>query len=98
MVVVTTKVSKGKLVAILLILAVIVGLLVTLGSRADQEADAAAESALTVSNNEERVAYLQSLGWEVTEEPVESRKSAFRQSCRTFWCNIMNCRKARTLI
>ena len=74
MVVVTTKVSKGKLVAILLILAVIVGLLVTLGSKADQEADAAAESALTASNNEERVAYLQSLGWEVTEEPVESQE------------------------
>ena len=73
MVVVTAKVSKGKLVAIILILAVVVGLLVVLGSSAEQ--GATAESAVTtVESNDDRVAYLQSLGWQVNPEPVESQE------------------------
>ena len=77
MVVMTAKVSKGKLIAILLAIAVVVALLVVLGSSAGQGAAESAESAApaaTVGSNEDRVAYLQSMGWEVADTPVESQE------------------------
>ena len=74
MVVLTAKVSKGKLVAIILIIAVVVGLLVVLGSKADEGAATAETAITTVENNDDRVAYLQSLGWQVNPEPVESQE------------------------
>lgn len=75
MVVLTAKVSKGKLVAIILILAVVVGLLVVLGSSAEKDGTTA-ETAVTttVESNDDRVAYIQSLGWQVNPEPVESQE------------------------
>lgn len=74
MVVLTAKVSKGKLVAIILILAVVVGLLVVLGSSAEEGGATAETAVTTVENNDDRVAYLQSLGWQVNPEPVESQE------------------------
>ena len=74
MVVLTAKVSKGKLVAILLILAVVVGLLVVLGSSAEEDGGTAETAVTTVESNDDRVAYLQSLGWQVNPEPVESQE------------------------
>lgn len=74
MVVLTAKVSKGKLVAILLILAVVVGLLVVLGSSAEEGGTTAETTITTVESNDDRVAYLQSLGWQVNPEPVESQE------------------------
>ena len=74
MVVLTAKVSKGKLVAILLILAVVVGILVVLGSSAEEGGTTAETAITTVESNDDRVAYLQSLGWQVNPEPVESQE------------------------
>ena len=74
MVVLTAKVSKGKLVAIILILAVVVGLLVVLGSKAEEGAATAESAVTTVESNDDRVAYLQSLGWQVNADPVESQE------------------------
>ena len=75
MVVLTAKVSKGKLVAILLVIAVAVALLVVLSSGAGQGAADTAETTVTaIESNDDRVAYLQSMGWQVDETPVESQE------------------------
>ena len=74
MVVLTAKVSKAKLVAILLVIAIIVALLVVLSSRAGQDGTTAENVVTTVASNEDRVAYLQSFGWEVADSPLESQE------------------------
>lgn len=74
MVVLTAKVSKGKIVAIVLIVAVIVALLVTLCAKTGGDAADTAESAASAATNDERVAYLQALGWEVEADPVETQE------------------------
>ena len=73
MVVLTAKVSKGKLIAILLAAVVVIGLIVALCT-GGEDADTAETTNITVENNEDRVAYLESLGWEVDPEPVESQE------------------------
>ena len=74
MVVLTAKVSKGKIIAILLIVVVIIGLLVALCSGANRDAETAETSATTVQSNEDRIAYLKSFGWEVEKDPVETQE------------------------
>ena len=74
MVVLTAKVSKGKLIAILLIIAVVIGLLVVLCTGPSEGADTAEATATSVASNGDRVAYLQSLGWEVDSNPVETQE------------------------
>ncbi len=75
MVVMTAKLSKGKLITILLIIVVIVGLLIALCSGAKQNGDSTAESAATVRDNAERVSYLESMGWQVDPNPVETQEA-----------------------
>ena len=74
MVVLTTKVSKGKLVAIILIIAVVVGLLVALSSGAENDANTAEATGISIQSNDDRIAYLQSLGWDVDPDPVETQE------------------------
>ena len=74
MVVFTTKVSKGKLVAILLVIAVVVGLLVALSTGTENDAGTETTEVTAVQSNDDRVAYLQSFGWEVNPTPVESQE------------------------
>lgn len=74
MVVLTAKVSKGKLIAILMVIAVIVALLVVLSTKSGQDGSTAESAATTVENNDDRVAYLQSFGWEVASTPLESQE------------------------
>lgn len=74
MVVFTAKVSKGKIAAILLVIAIVIALLVTLCAKTGDDSGATAESAAAAGTNEERVAYLQALGWEVEAEPVETQE------------------------
>jgi hypothetical protein len=70
----TAKFNKKKAVAAVLILAVILIAIIliagTLGK--DNSKETAALSAV-VKNNEQRVAYLNSLGWEVEAEPIEEQ-------------------------
>jgi len=71
MFIVTAKVPKRRnmlLVAIAVLLLLVAVLL--LGNRNPKTVDA--EPSLAAETNEQRVAYLQSLGWEVDEEPVEA--------------------------
>lgn len=65
----TAKLSRKKAVAAVILLGVVMAALIFLvGGPPD-----AVETPLPkLTNNEERVAYLQSLGWEVEPEPIET--------------------------
>ncbi|MCL2588724.1 MAG: DUF4830 domain-containing protein [Oscillospiraceae bacterium] len=66
MFIVTAKLSKKKAVIFVLIIAVLLAAVIILAGRRDQEPDAIrAESAAEVA------AYLESLGWQISPEPLE---------------------------
>ena len=68
MMVMTAKVDFKKiLIALAAVAGVILGLILLLGGRSS-----APTSAPSVAGNDGRVAFLQSLGWEVSASPVES--------------------------
>ena len=68
MLIFTTRFSKKKAVlAVLLLGAVIAAVILFLGRGAAEEAPAP-----QLLTNEDRVSYLQSMGWEVAPEPVET--------------------------
>ena len=71
MVVMTAKVSRTKLIAVIAILAVIIIAAVFL-LRSGDGTDAAVEA--DVSTNEGRIAYLSAYGWEVDPQPVETQE------------------------
>ena len=69
MLVMTARVDKKKIAIILAVVVVaVVGLVMLLGGNEDVTATAAT----TVASNEDRVKFLNSFGWEVTNSPVES--------------------------
>ncbi|MBO5323804.1 MAG: DUF4830 domain-containing protein [Oscillospiraceae bacterium] len=68
MLVLTAKVNKKKIALIAAaVVALVVGLIVLFGGN-----DTAPTSAPSVSNNDARVAFLKSFGWEVSTSPTES--------------------------
>lgn len=68
MLVMTAKVDKKKIAVIIAAVIVLVaGLIMLFGG-----GDSAQTAATNVSNNDARVAFLKSFGWEVTTSPVES--------------------------
>ena len=70
MMIVTAKFSRRKAVAALVICAAVTaGLVFLLSGCFGGKKDSAD---VTLESNEDRIAYLNSLGWEVDEEPVES--------------------------
>ena len=73
MFIVTAKVPKRRyfLLGALVILAVLVAILALRGGKKDAASD---EPSLQAETNEQRVAYLESLGWEVDAEPIEALK------------------------
>lgn len=65
----TAKFSRKKAVAAVILMGVVMAALIFLMGRTTEEP----ESPLPrLTTNEERVAYLQSLGWEVEPEPIET--------------------------
>lgn len=79
MVIMTAKVSKRKIIAMLLLIALIVAVLAVLLSHSGDAAPAPDTSAQTpapekIKTNEARIAYLSSYGWEVSEEPVQTQE------------------------
>lgn len=78
MVILTAKVSKGKLAAIVLLILFVVVLLAVLLKNADAPTPGTEEkqtvSASEVRTNEDRVAYLAQFGWEVSGEPVQTQE------------------------
>lgn len=73
MFIVTAKVPKRRyfLLGALVILAVLVAILALRSGKKDAASD---EPSLQAETNEQRVAYLKSLGWEVDAEPIEALK------------------------
>ncbi len=70
MVVMTAKVSKVKLiVAVALVLAVIIFAVIYLSGSTTAEPDTEANA---VNTNEDRIAFLESYGWRVSSQPVET--------------------------
>ena len=68
MLVMTAKVNKKKIAIVLAIVAVaVVGLMILLGGN-----DSSPTVSTGVTNNDARVAFLKSFGWDVTTSPVES--------------------------
>lgn len=76
MFILTAKFSKRKAVVAVLILAVILIAVILIAGKAGRKSNARETAALSavVKNNEQRVKYLNSLGWEVEEEPIEEQK------------------------
>jgi hypothetical protein len=70
MLIFTTRFSKKKAVFSVILMGVVMVALILLAGRGSQEDFPAQLPQLT--DNAQRVAYLQSLGWEVAEEPVET--------------------------
>ena len=69
MLIFTTRFSKKKAILIVVLLGLAVAALILFASRRPAEEESAPPQLLT---NEARVAYLQSLGWEITPEPMET--------------------------
>ncbi len=78
MVILTAKVSKGKLAAIVLLILFVVVLLAVLLKNADEPTPGTdgeqTVSASEVRTNEDRVAYLAQFGWEVSTESVQTQE------------------------
>ena len=69
----TAKFSKKKAVAALLLLGILLALIVLLaGGRFGDASEVSALSAV-VKSNDDRVAYLQSLGWKISPDPVDEQ-------------------------
>lgn len=71
----TAKLNKRKAILALIALAVLLCVIIFLAAGLGQSGTASDAPALTavMKDNEQRVAYLNSLGWEVTNEPVEEQ-------------------------
>lgn len=67
--VVSLKANRKRILAFLLLAVIGVGACVFLQSRGEEESQP-----IPGGTNEERVAYLQSFGWQVQEEPAETRE------------------------
>ena len=65
----TAKFSRKKAAAAVILMGVVMAALIILAGRAPEEPEI---SQPKLTTNEERVAYLQSLGWEVEPEPIET--------------------------
>ncbi len=68
----TAKLSRGRAVAAVLLLAVIIACVILLAGRRS-DAVTAGEFDAVAKNNSQRVEYLESLGWKVSEEPIEEQ-------------------------
>lgn len=74
MVVLTAKVSKGKIAAIVIIIVAIIALLIALCNGSEKGTGTAETTSVSVKDNDERVAYLESFGWEIDDTPVETQE------------------------
>lgn len=72
MVVMTAKVSKTKLIAVVCILAAIICIAIILLRGGGSSGDTAVEA--DAATNEGRIAYLSAYGWEVDPQPVETQE------------------------
>ena len=68
----TAKLNKKKAVlAVLILAAVLIAIIFIAGSFSRSSAERTSALAAIVKNNDQRVAYLNALGWEVENEPID---------------------------
>lgn len=68
----TAKFNKKKAILIVLLLGILLCAIILFASRHSSTAETAALSAV-VKNNDQRVEYLESLGWKIESEPIEEQ-------------------------
>ena len=77
MVIMTAKLSKPKLLAIGLLIVLLVIVLIFCVKNADKAPESVPEETACASDirtNEDRIAFLESYGWQVTAEPVKTQE------------------------
>lgn len=76
MMVVSARVSKRKLLTGIFIAAAVILLLVILCRKAEAQPSAPTEETVSshASTNEQRISFLQSFGWEISEVPTETQE------------------------
>ena len=77
MVMVTAKLSKGKILAIVLLLAAVAAVLVLClhdAKSAPAQQGMMDAAPKEIKTNEDRLSYLKALGWKVKEEPVQTQE------------------------
>lgn len=75
MFIVTAKLTKKKLVgAIVVAGAILIGIIVLLASNGSRAAGVEAGPVRNIKTNDDRVAYLERLGWKVNAEPLEEQE------------------------
>ncbi|MBE6996030.1 MAG: DUF4830 domain-containing protein [Ruminococcaceae bacterium] len=71
----TARFSKKKAVAAVIAVGLVIAAVILLSGRSHTE-----DKAPVLSDNAQRIAYLQSLGWEVVEEPLETLQFLFPET------------------
>lgn len=96
MFVVTARLNKKKLVICILILAAIAAVVLVL-TGSGRKAQAASLPKLTakVKSNEQRVSYLQGLGWEVSQTPLEEQEVTIPKTFNEIYTSYNELQKAQ---
>ena len=96
MFVVTARLNKKKLVICILILAAIAAVVLVL-TGSGRKAQAASLPKLTakVKSNEQRVSYLQGLGWEVSQTPLEEQDVTIPKTFNEIYTSYNELQKAQ---
>lgn len=68
----TAKFDKQKLIAAIMALIIIIAVIALITTKSDTAVETYTSS-LIVKNNDQRISYLESFGWEVSEEPIEQQ-------------------------
>ena len=96
MFVVTARLNKKKVVICILILAAIAAVVLVL-TGSGRKAQAASLPKLTakVKSNEQRVSYLQGLGWEVSQTPLEEQEVTIPKTFNEIYTSYNELQKAQ---
>lgn len=70
----TAKLNKRKAVIVLALAVLLCAIILTAGGISRSSTKSAKSSAVILKTNEDRVAFLNELGWEVNETPVETQE------------------------
>ena len=73
MFIITAKFNKKKVIAALIVLVVLVAAVVLIVTGGGGDGSPAASLTAVVKNNEQRVSYLESFGWQVSQDPIDQQ-------------------------
>lgn len=96
MFVVTARLNKKKLLICILILAAIAAVVLVLtGSGRKSQAASLPKLTAKVKSNEQRVSYLQGLGWEVSQTPLEEQEVTIPKTFNEIYTGYNELQKAQ---